>query len=502
MDILFGLIGLLFLLAMLVGGLVIMIFIAKKIGLIKTAESSATGIQSHLTDLKQLNNHLAFRFGLIILLVGLMNIPLTMVSDVVDDRSWAYNNVLSDIASTWGEQQKLQGPVLLIPYTEKLISEKVLTDKDGVERKVNKTTYQHHTAIILPEDLNIDADLASDTRNRGIYNSLVYTADLNITGSFQRPDISHLSNNIDEIHWDQAWLSLGISDTQAINKVSSLQWQNNQHDVMYLDFEPSTKIISTIPQGFHAPLDLSQDSLSEDITIYSFSLDIDVNGSNGFYFSPFGKVSNIHINSDWPHPSFQGNALPDQYTIEDSGFDAYWSIPNLARNYPQMWTLETQQFDLDEFSAGVNLFESVSLYSKITRAIKYGSLFFILTYITFLIFEMAIGRRLHLVQYGMIGLALSMFYLALLSLAEHIGFFTAYLSAASVIISMISLYVYAAIRRFSSAAIIGTLLSGLYVILYMLLKSEDHALVSGTALLLVVLAIMMYLTRNIGTDKV
>ena len=83
MDILFGLIGLLFLLAVMVGGLIITIFIAKKIGLLKTADNSATGIQSHLADLKQLNNHLAFRFGLIVLLVGLMNIPLSMVSDVV-----------------------------------------------------------------------------------------------------------------------------------------------------------------------------------------------------------------------------------------------------------------------------------------------------------------------------------------------------------------------------------------------------------------------------------
>ena len=149
----------------------------------------------------------------------------------------------------------------------------------------------------------------------------------------------------------------------------------------------------------------------------------------------------------------------------------------------------------------MNLFESVSLYSKITRAIKYGSLFFILTYITFLIFELAIGKRLHIVQYGIIGLALSMFYLTLLSMAEHAGFFRAYLSAASIIITMVSLYVYAAMRSIGSAAIIGILLSGLYFMLYTMLKLEEHALLSGTVLLLVILAVMMYLTRNMGKEK-
>jgi inner membrane protein len=190
--------------------------------------------------------------------------------------------------------------------------------------------------------------------------------------------------------------------------------------------------------------------------------------------------------------------LPDQHQVTDEGFEAKWSVPHLARNYPQIWTLETQKFNVDEFSAGVNLFESVSLYSQITRAIKYGVLFFVLTYITFLLFELGIGRRLHVVQYGMIGLALSMFYLTLLSMAEHAGFFNAYVSAAATIIIMISLYAFAAIRSLARTSIISVLLVGLYSMLYSMLNLEDYALLAGTVLLLVILAVMMYLTRNIG----
>ena len=507
MDIIFSLISILFSLFMLAGLVFVLVFIARKIGLL--AKSAVNGIEaeqgtfkSYLADLKQLNQSLLFRFGIISLLVVLMNSPLSMVSDVVDERSQLYNGVLHGIANTWGHTQKLQGPALLIPYTEKFTSVKVLTDKDGNERKVNNTTYEHHTAIILPEDLKIDADLLSKTLNRGIYDALVYTADLKIKGSFLRPDIASLSNHIDEIHWDRAWLTLGISDTQAINKVSNLRWQSEQQGIITdIDFEPGTRIVDAIPSGFHAPIDLSNNDVSLSDTRYTFSLNINANGSQGFYFAPFGKVTDVTVHSDWPHPSFQGNVLPDHREISDSDFNASWSIPNLARNYPQIWTLSKQKFNLDEFSAGVNLFESVSLYSKITRAIKYGSLFFILTYITFLIFELAIGKRLHIVQYGIIGLALSMFYLTLLSMAEHAGFFRAYLSAASLIITMVSLYVFAAIRSMGSTAIISILLSGLYYMLYTMLKLEEHALLSGTVLLLVILAVMMYLTRNIGKEK-
>jgi inner membrane protein len=353
---------------------------------------------------------------------------------------------------------------------------------------------------VLPEDLKIDANLQGKKRKRSLYEALVYTADLKLSGSFKRPDISNLSNHIDKIHWDKAWFSLGISDTQAINKVSHLNWKGSQQSNTMVDFEPGTRIRKTFASGFHAPLNISQ-NLEDNKGEFQFSLDINVNGSNGFYFSPFGKTTDVTLTSDWPHPSFQGNVLPDEHKVSDKGFEAKWSVPHLARNYPQLWTLETQKFDVNEFKAGVNLFESVSLYSQITRAIKYGVLFFVMTYITFLLFELGIGRRLHVVQYGMIGLALSMFYLTLLSMAEHAGFFNAYVSAAAIIVIMISFYAYAAIRSFGRTSIITVLLAGLYSLLYSMLNLEDYALLAGTALLLAILAVMMYLTRNIGREK-
>jgi inner membrane protein len=431
-----------------------------------------------------------------------MTIPLGMVSEIVSERSRLYRGVLNEIANTWGHKQNLQGPALFVPYTEKYITEVVKTDKDGYERKENKTIFKKRTAIVLPNELNIQVDLNGQKRKRSLYESLVYTAELEIQGDFYRPDISSLSNNIDAIHWDRSWLALGISDTQAINKVSSLHWNKQQQ----IDFEPGTGVIKTIKSGFHAPLNLSLNDKVSEVNgknqKYPFKLSMNINGSKGFFFSPFGKTTDVNIISDWPHPSFRGNILPDMHQVNDDGFEAKWSVPNLARNYPQLWTLETQNFNVNEFRAGVNLFESVSLYSQITRSIKYAVLFFTLTYITFLIFELGIGRRLHIVQYGVIGLALSMFYLTLLSMAEHTGFFKAYIAAAAIIIIMISLYALAAIKSIARTGIVAILLVGLYSMLYSLLKLEDYALLAGTVLLLVILAVMMFLTRNIGREQI
>lgn len=490
MDIVFGLLGLVILGGIVVGSLMLLLFCAKKMGLVpESGFASASGKVSPLLNI--LAQSLITRFALVALLSLLMVIPLNMVEEIVDDRSALHRSVLNDIANTWGRQQQLSGPALMVPYTEKFITESILTDKDGNERKVNKTRFEQRTAIVLPESLTIDTDLKGHERSRGIYNALVYSANLKINGSFKRPNINSLSNHIDTIHWDKAWFVLGISDTRAINKVSALKWAKQA-----IDFEPGTKITGLIKQGFHAPLVLNDDQQT-----FPYFLDINLNGSNGFYFEPFAKKTEVTISSDWPHPSFQGSVLPSDRTITDKGFEASWSVPNLARNYPQLWTAETQQFNVHEFRAGVHLFEPISLYSQITRTIKYGILFIVLTYITFVIFELGIKQRLHFVQYGIIGLGLSLFYLSLLALAEHISFLIAYVSAASLISLMISLYVYSAVKNISRTGLVFLLLSGLYSILYSLLKLEGYALLVGTLLLLVILAVLMYFTRHIGSQR-
>lgn len=192
--------------------------------------------------------------------------------------------------------------------------------------------------------------------------------------------------------------------------------------------------------------------------------------------------------------------LPTSHEITAEGFTSTWAIPHLARNYPQSWVSANAQYNLTEFTAGVDLFEPVFLYSKVTRAAKYGILFVGLTFLTFLIFELTTQIRLHYVQYGLIGVALIIFYLVLLSIAEHTAFLTAYIVAAVINIGLITLYTGAALKSWSKAGVIFVLLSALYAVLYSLLQLEDYALLMGTMLLLSVLMVLMYVTRNLRVN--
>ncbi|NNC68131.1 MAG: cell envelope integrity protein CreD, partial [Gammaproteobacteria bacterium] len=294
------------------------------------------------------------------------------------------------------------------------------------------------------------------------------------------------------IDWDKAYIVLGLSDTRAINEVSSLNWNGNE-----IGYSPGTKVTEILSHGFHASLE----GLNAETEQHVFNTKVSINGSQGFRFAPFGENTTVNMKSSWPHPSFQGMTLPNNYEVTADGFTSSWTIPHLARNYPQSWVYADQNYHLGEFTAGVDLFEPVFLYSKVTRAVKYGILFVGLTFLTFLIFELTTQTRLHYVQYGLIGVALTLFYLVLLSIAEHTAFLTAYIIAAISNIGLITIYTGAALKNWTRAGVIFVLLSALYTVLYSLLQLEDYALLMGTMLLLFVLMVLMYVTRNLRVNS-
>jgi len=450
-----------------------------------------TAAEASKATLNRLKGSLTIRAFVIGFLALLMLIPLGSVNNMVRERHGLYRTALADIAGIWGSQQTILGPALVVPYTEAHEVEETAEDKDGREYTKTRTIYRHRLAVALPDELSIDVDIREEYRHRGLYNALVYGAEVGMTGSFSSPAIESLTDELHEIDWDRAYLVVGLTDTRAINEASSLLWQGQERTLA-----PGTQLTDILASGFHAPLGTIDPSQKN----HAFELQLDFNGSEGFRFAPFGETTEVHLSSSWPHPSFQGSTLPNSYEIRDDGFEASWSIPHLTRNYPQLFANNLESYDLQEFLTGVDLFEPVFLYSKVTRAVKYGLLFIALTFLTFLSFELAAGARLHIVQYGLIGVSLALFYLTLLSLAEHISFLGAYAIAAAINIGMIGLYTLAITRRASRAAIIVVVLSALYAILFSLLHLESYALLLGTALLVSVVGVLMFLTRNVERD--
>ena len=223
-----------------------------------------------------------------------------------------------------------------------------------------------------------------------------------------------------------------------------------------------------------------------------------LNGSERLYFTPVGKQNLVEITSPWPDPSFEGAFLPVQHQIKPDGFQAKWEISHLGRNYPQSWD-STNQPTIEFFKSnfGVNLLLLTDFYQKSERSVKYGILFILLTFTTFFLFEVLNPVRVHPLQYLMVGFALCLFYVLLISISEHLGFQSAYWLASGSTITLITFYAISVLGNLVRSGILGLALTGLYIYLFILLHLQDYALLFGALGLFFILALVMYITRDI-----
>ncbi|PID44347.1 MAG: cell envelope integrity protein CreD [Proteobacteria bacterium] len=436
---------------------------------------------------------LGFRSVLIGLLAAAMLVPLFLAKQVVSDRTYYYRTALTDIAKTWGGRQVIVGPVLVVPYTEHIISFDTVTDDKGETRTISRDIFNEKTVVLLPKQLNMDAEVVEKHRKRGIYDALVYQADIELTGTFDFSNLPDKQSKKNKIQWKHAWLAVGVSDTKAIDEAFPLRWNGDTSSPL----KPGTLLPKLLPNGFHAKMK----DLEQDLVLPKFRIKFSVNGSEGLSFAPLGETSTANIHSGWPHPSFIGDIPPVKSEVGGNGFDAHWRVPNIARNYPQQWLMDKESYDLYALKSGVKLFSPVSLYAKIERAVKYGVLFIGLTFLTFLIFEITTKSRFHVIQYGLIGLALSMFYIILLSLSEQLTFRMAYLYASTATVSIITLYTIAILKSFGRVMLILLFLSSLYAVLYFILQMEDYALLAGAGTMMLIIMVLMFATRNLEYDN-
>lgn len=436
--------------------------------------------------------------GLLVTAITLaLLIPLFFVENIVDDRVSMRRIAVQDIASSWGEAQRIAGPMLVIPYLNKYTYTEEVKGPDGKISSVVKEGISREYRGVLPTKVAFDAKMTSKIRYRSIYEYIVYSAPVGTSGVFRLPLAGTFGENATRVEWDKAWLALGVRDLKGITGETELIWNGTACP----PYDPGTQLQNLLGPGFHTSVPLAPKDAGQERT---FSLSVTLNGSDGLHFTPVGESTTITVSGNWPHPKFSGDLLPASSTINDQGFSAQWSIPHLSRTYPQSGILGEAEYKLTDmsivnFTAGVNLFETVSLYSQVTRAVKYGILFIGLTFVALFSFELVIQRRMHLMQYALVGLSMTVFYLVLLSLAEHVTFLTAFVSASAVTVLMNSLYIAAALRSINKGLVVGVLLCALYTLLYTLLRMEAYALIIGTGMVLTALASLMYLTRNLPT---
>ncbi len=419
----------------------------------------------------RISNSVTLKLVVVSILTLLLLIPSSMIQHLISEREMRRNETVMEVTSKWGNVQNICGPILSIPYLS------YVETKDGI------ISIKHH-AHFLPAELNINGNLNPEIRYRGIYKVIAYNSVLKFNGKFDSPDFTDLKVEDKDIRWNEAFISLGVTDMRGIKKNITIDWNDDT-----LVINPGVRTKDIISSGVTANARVTKDKK------YTFSFGLDLNGSHDLNFVPLGKETNVSIRSPWNTPSFDGAFLPDDHSITDTGFTAHWNILQLNRNYPQQWT--DNEFDVDNYSFGVKLLFPVDTYQKAMRSVKYALLFIALTFLVFFFSEVLNKKKVHAIQYLLVGMALIIFYSLLVALSEHVSFNLAYLVSSVAIITMVTLFSHSVFQNKLVTVTILLTLIALYSFLFTILQLTDYSLLLGNIGLFIVLALVMHFSRKI-----
>lgn len=433
-----------------------------------------------------------------IVLIGvvalLLQVPVEMVRGLVAERKQARDGVIAEIARGSSDAQKIVGPVLYVPWMRRTTEATTTTDDNGHSRTVRKDKIERGQFALLPATLELDGKFDLQRKHRGIYTAQVYTLNATLHGSFVLPPDLGMPEGPGTLVLGRALLVLGIQDPRGIRDGVKLEWDGVQSTL-----HPGGVDAAGTPNGIHADLGILP--ANKTATTREFRISLSLLGTERLDVVPVGATTTVALVSAWPHPGFSGRILPDAGTrISQEGFAARWHTSHFATNLAQLHQRCVQSRQCEAFnqhSLTVSFVQPVDLYQSVERSVKYGFLFIGLTFAAFFLFEVLKRLAIHPVQYALVGLALAIFFLLLISLSEHFGFAIAYAIAAASCVVLIGYYVGHVLGSLRRGALFGLALGALYGLLYVLLRVEDHALLAGSLLVFACVASAMVATRRV-----
>lgn len=422
-------------------------------------------------------------------IVLILQIPTFYVKELIQEREQRQKEAITEVSSKWAKKQNIAGPVLVLPYWQ--------TGADTSNKNATK-----HFAYFLPDVLDIHSAVSPEEKYRGIYKVMLYTSKVNLRGSFNSIDLEKLKIAPQNIIWNEAFVHVNITDVKGLNDDLRIQW-NNQSIIMSQDAIDGIALNG----GLNAPLNLTG---TDDLKSINFSADMNISGSEELLFTPVGKSTTVDMSAKWPHPSFTGDILPLNTKIKSDSFYAKWKSVSQKRNFPQQWKDDafviynpnssatvTLSNNINSNAFGTNLYVPVNGYQKTMRSIKYSFLCILLTFAAFFIIETSNKRSVHPFQYGLIGLALVLFYTLLLSFSEYIGFNFSYAVASIATIGLIAWFVKGVLDSAKLSTVLSVVLLLVYTYVFTILQLQDYALLLGSVGLFITLAVIMHFSKKI-----
>src|SRR5690554_5781354 len=230
--------------------------------------------------MKDIKSSAGVRIVIIGVLILALLIPSAFIRALVGERASRRREAIEEITSKWSTEQTIGGPVITVPYTV------TWKDEKGVTRSTTKYIQ------VLPETLNIEGELHPEIRYRGIYQAVVYNGRLDFSGKFAFEGIRKLNIDLKDVLWDEAFISVNISDMRGIKEYVELKWGEQA-----ILFEPGIKRGNNLfESGISVRIPIASGNLSDGVD-YAFQLIF--KGSEALNFLPLGKTTRVSLRSSW-----------------------------------------------------------------------------------------------------------------------------------------------------------------------------------------------------------
>lgn len=449
--------------------------------------------------------------GMILILL----IPQEMVKNLIHDREYRQQDIERNIAAQIGSNQDIVGPILCIPY----IQEESITVKDNQGKEKTEIEKKNRIAYFSAESLNIQSDVDVENKEKAIYKVPFFQSENQLSGHFVKPDFTTWEIDEANVRFNEAFVILGISDLKGISGKPVLNLGSEA-----IEFQPGTKNSDILPTGIHAELPENWQKNAQD-----FQIQFDVRGTSALNFASTAKSNSLSMTSNWPHPNFEStmnemnamatateysqptyimrnNTLPTERVIneDNSGFNAEWNESQFSLEQPSQWLSTERVPNFYSRLMGTEFINVADHYNKTDRSVKYMALVISLVFLSFFLIELLKQLRVHPFQYIMIGSAIAVFFVLLLAISEYLGFNLAYLIAAISTIALIGIYSVSVLKSKPLASAVSLLLAILFTFIFVILIAVDYSLLIGAIGLFVIIAIVMYATRNVnwyGVEK-
>jgi inner membrane protein len=450
---------------------------------------------------------LGLKFLLVVALAALMTVPTVLVWGLIAERSERAQAVIADVGQTFGGPQTFTGPILAAPYTQTLATP-ATPENPRPQPTVNRGWY-----IVFAKTGAADAVVETGVRARGegeLFKVRVYTADIAFKARFDIPEALVAAPESAVIDWSRAVLLVGVGDARGAAAPAGISITGRGD----IPLEPGSAYAAVLGGG--APGDPSSYAPGPRAFVsgpgqwlvaqvgsfvrpgvgFDAAAALNFTGVERLSLTPFARDTELSMRGNWPHVGYFGafSAVAEPSTTE--GFSARWSVPFIRRNLAEAGEAGSLS-NLSSLSVQTAFVDPANPYNWVNRALAYSPLFVGIVFLVYFMFEAASPRRAHPAQYVLVGLAQVIFYLLLLSFAERIGFDLAFLIAAGATVAQIGWYAGVVFKDARRGMVATGIFALLYILIYLLLKLDDFALLVGSIASFVIVLAVMVATRNL-----